>query len=341
MNQQRVDQVARAILYEGYILYPYRPSLKNQQRWTFGGLYPEAFNRANASGDASFMQTECLVCGSSATTLKIKVRFLHLLSRRVEAFDAASGNIEFVDSLEVDGTRWQTWQEATEREVELSQATLSDPVLEPCRTEFAFPAWYEREPLRDARNVLHGELVRDQQAIQGTIELSVKELGESRFRITVGINNLTPLEIAGQFSRERATLLALVSTHTILEVNEGEFMSLIDPPDSCREDSAQCHNIGAWPVLVGNEGDRNMMLSSPIILYDYPQIAPESPGDFFDGTEIDEMLTLRIMTLTDDEKRAMGGIDKRSRALLGRTEAQARDQMMKLHGSMAKGEVRS
>ncbi len=77
-----------------------------------------------------------------------------------------------------------------------------------------------------------------------------------------------------------------------------------------------------------------MMLSSPIILYDYPQIAPESAGDFFDGTEIDEMLTLRIMTLTDDEKREMRGADERARLILERTEAMPVEHLMKLHGAV-------
>jgi hydrogenase maturation protease len=76
------------------------------------------------------------------------------------------------------------------------------------------------------------------------------------------------------------------------------------------------------------------MLSSPIILYDYPQIAPESPGDLFDATEIDEILTLRILTLTDDEKRAMASLDERARALLERTESIAREQLMGLHGTI-------
>jgi hypothetical protein len=87
-------------------------------------------------------------------------------------------------------------------------------------------------------------------------------------------------------------------------------------------------------VLVGKEGDRDAMLSSPIILYDYPQIAPESPGTLFDGTEIDEILTLRIMTLTDEEKEQMRQGDARAREILERTEALSPEQFMKLHGTI-------
>jgi hydrogenase maturation protease len=126
----------------------------------------------------------------------------------------------------------------------------------------------------------------------------------------------------------------LASTHTILSTQGGEFVSLLDPPERWAEDVAACRNIGTWPVLVGEEGQQDTMLSSPIILYDYPQVAPESPGDFFDSTEIDELLTLRIMTLTDEEKRAMATLDGRAGALLKRTEALAREQLLGLHGTI-------
>lgn len=77
-----------------------------------------------------------------------------------------------------------------------------------------------------------------------------------------------------------------------------------------------------------------MLFCSPILLYDYPQIAPESSGDFYDATEIDEMLTLRVMTLTDEEKQEMRLADDRVRAILDRTEATAREQLMRTHGTL-------
>ena len=104
------------------------------------------------------------------------------------------------------------------------------------------------------------------------------------------------------------------------------------PPDQISELAASCKNLGTWPVLVGEPGERDTLLSSPIILYDYPQIAPESVGDLFDGTEIDEILSLRIMTLTDEEKREMSQSDERARQMLERTETLPVEQLMKLHG---------
>jgi hydrogenase maturation protease len=129
-------------------------------------------------------------------------------------------------------------------------------------------------------------------------------------------------------------LRTLVSTHTILTVRDGKFVSLLDPPDAWREAAAACENVGVWPILVGAPGSTDTMLSSPIILYDYPEIAPESPGDLFDGCEIDEILTLRILTLTEEETRAAASLDGRTRDLMARTEALAREQLSRLHGTM-------
>jgi hypothetical protein len=102
-----------------------------------------------------------------------------------------------------------------------------------------------------------------------------------------------------------------------------------------REQVQACKNIGTWPVLMGPEGTSNTMLSAPIILYDHPRIAGQSAGDHFDCTEIDEMLALRILTLTDAEKQQMRQ-NEYSRALLERTEALDPEQLSKLHASVQK-----
>ncbi|WZO98776.1 hypothetical protein EP7_000366 [Isosphaeraceae bacterium EP7] len=134
-------------------------------------------------------------------------------------------------------------------------------------------------------------------------------------------------------NRDEVLLHALSSTHIILGTENGSLISLLDPPEPLRELAAGCQNVGTWPVLVGAEGETDTMLSSPIILYDYPQIAPESPGDLFDSTEIDEILTLRIMTLSDEEKRSMVALDERGGAILARAESMVRGELMSLHGT--------
>src|SRR5205085_9117298 len=95
--------------------------------------------------------------------------------------------------------------------------------------------------------------------------------------------------------------------------------------------ASACRNIGSWPVPVGGS---DTILCSPIILEDYPRIAPESPGDLFDGGEIDQLLILNILSLTDEEKAEMAASDPRAREILERTEALAPEQLMALHGTV-------
>jgi len=105
---------------------------------------------------------------------------------------------------------------------------------------------------------------------------------------------------------------SLIAAHTVVAVTDGEFISLLDPPEWAKPAVKSCRNERTWPVMIGEAGSRDVFLISPIILYDYPTIAPESPGDLFDGTEIDEILTLRTMTLTDEEKAEARATDERA-----------------------------
>ena len=173
-------------------------------------------------------------------------------------------------------------------------------------------------------------IIREQQPLAGAVIIDAESVGTDLFRISVHIENRTPG--AATLTSNAVMPHSFVSTHTILQVHQGTFISLLDPPEAMKTIAQGCHNLHTWPVLVGNEGEYDTMLSSPIILYDYPQIASESPGSLFDGTEIDEILTLRIMTLTDEEKEEIRQGDKRAREILERTEALSPEQFMKLHG---------
>jgi hydrogenase maturation protease len=327
MNRPLVDQIADAVLYEGYLLYPYRPSVKNRQRWTFGGLYPRPYSDAQAGTEPWMSQTECLVHAGEGARLSLRVRFLHLQLRRV-----VGAVLHLAGDLAPDGP--SAWQEAVERDVDVGECAVDALAERPEVREFAFSARQEEEPLPLQEGQPRGMIIREQHAIAGSVELSAELATHSVFKVTVRVRNDTPVADASRCSRDEAVLRALVSTHAILGIRDGEFVSMIDPPESWREIAATCRNIGTWPVLVGEPGARDTMLSAPIILYDYPQVAPESPGDLFDATEIDEILTLRILTLTEDEKRAMSNVDARARALLERTESLAREQLMGLHGTI-------
>jgi hypothetical protein len=361
-NTRSIERIADAVLYEGYILYPYRPSaVKNQQRWNFGVLSPEAYAVAQRGTESSSMLTECLVETDSASTLEVKIHFLHLMLRELaeEIEDCPSsrsdpghiheGSAQFrvVPAFEFNGQILQTWQEAVQREVVIPRIKLNGLGLSK-RVKFEFPSSQTTEPLMPTESGKRcGLILRTQEAIAGEVEIaattvvldsvSPDETAKKQLvKLSIEIRNLTPFENASGRSRDEALLHSFVSTHTILEVDNGAFVSLLDPPDEYKSVAHACTNTRTYPVLVGDEGDHKFMLSSPIILYDYPQIAEESAGDLFDGTEIDEILTLRIMSMTDEEKREMRGADVLARQLLERTESLSPEQMMSLHGVMKK-----
>jgi hydrogenase maturation protease len=341
MNLGVVEQIAKAVLYEGYMLYPYRPSsVKNQQRWNFGVLCPQSYSVAQKGNEAWTMQTECLVEGSAMTGLEVRVRFLQLVARTVgqlilpvnELLPAEVPEFRVVERLAVGARVYQPWQEAVEREVILPVYNVEALAYRLVPDAFSFLAAKQFEPLRDGNGQIVGVIIREQKPICGAVEIMSERVADGVFKISVRVCNTTPFEVTRDSTRDDALLSSLASTHTVLGVQDGRFVSLIAPPEALGETAAQCKNVGTFPVLVGDQGQCDTLLSSPIILYDYPQIAPESAGDLFDGTEIDEILSLRIMTLTDDEKREMSHSDDRARAMLERTENMPAEQFMKLHG---------
>lgn len=324
------EKIAKATLYEGYNLYPYQPdALKNQQRWTFGGLLPRTYAEAQEafSSDRWFNQTQVLVRGSHLTRVRVVLRFLHLVDRRIKSADGQS-----VESVSVDGKRHFAWEEAHERDISLPEMSLAALIEKTEVYPFQFGGSSTEEPIQSSSQQARAWLTRSQEELAGNVEVGLEARGSDLYRLTVRVANLSPF--SGAQERKLALHRTLVSAHTILSVKDGEFVSLLDPPDECKAEALSCENLGTWPVLVGKPGVHELILSSPIILYDFPEVAPESPGDFFDGTEMDEMLSLRIQTLTDDEKERMRSVDDRTRALLERTEALSPEEILSLHGRL-------
>jgi hypothetical protein len=340
VNLSQVEKIAEAVLYEGYMLYPYRPSsVKNQRRWNFGVLCPPAYCEQQHGTERDTMQTELLLRGDSGATLTIKVRFLQIIRRSIGKLRVPVSSLapdaepafDSVERLEVSGRIYHSWQEAVEREIvcdELQMGALASPISFP----FEFAARREVEPVYGDSGTVAAVIVREWEHLSGSVEITAVRLLDDIFKLWVLIRNQSPFAPTPERRREDAVPFSLVSAHTILGVQDGEFLSLLEPPLSCESLTAGCQNVGTWPVLVGEQDSRQAMLSSPIILYDYPQIAPESAGSLFDGTEIDEILSLRIMTLTDEEKREMRQSDHRAREVLERTENLPEEQFRKLHG---------
>src|SRR5947209_16673171 len=122
MSADPVRAIADAVLYEGYILWPYRRSaMKNQRRFTFGGIYPPAHSERHPD-DRCSMQTEVLLDAEPGASVEITIRFLHVV-RRIAA-RRRGDQLEAVDELIHDGERYQTWEEAREREIRIEPMTL-------------------------------------------------------------------------------------------------------------------------------------------------------------------------------------------------------------------------
>ena len=344
MTISRVDAIANAVLYEGYMLYPYRPSaVKNQQRFNFGMVAPQEMPKASMSNELSGITTECLLRGSRESLIELEVRFLQLVQRDVEvrqpsSSQAANGlrsDFVVVQKFEMNGRILSSWQEAIERRIGVGRLPLAALLESPVRETFSFDAVRETEPVFDEDGDLSARFVRRRQSLSGYVDLLVTELDAHLFKISASVVNDSPLTESTASSREGAMLTSFLSTHKVLRCSNAEFISLTDPPEELRGSVALCKNTGTWPVLAGeSKGQPDVLLSSPIILYDYPEIAPESAGDLFDSTEIDEILALRILTMTDEEKREMRSVDERTRAILERTELLPAEHFMRLHGAM-------
>jgi len=249
-----VERLLRTLLYEGYALYPYRPSaLKNQKRFAFGVVYPRAW--AERTLEASLLRAEVVATSPSVSAC---VRYLRL----ERGGGARECTVDIADHTERDGL---------------------------------------------------------------AIDTACVAAGDGLWRFAVEIRNTALLP--ADADHEAAMDVSPASTHVVLR---GSFVSLIDPPEAARAAVAACRSTGLYPVLVGDDA----MIASPIILPDQPQIAAQSPGDFFDGTEIDEMLTLRVLTMTEDEKREAAAADPRVRELIARTEQLGLAQTAQLHGTV-------
>jgi len=323
--------VADAVLYEGYVLYPYRASApKNQIRWQFGVLAPRSFSEADASERWS-MGTECIVDPGQTPVLTVRLRFLQIQRRSIEAATAA-GTFEETGNLHLDGAVYVPWDEAVEQAIDLEPLVLLPLAAAAQELTFDLPASEETEILHAGDGSVRGRVSRRRDAVEGRVTTTSEWAAGpgALLKVTVKVDNATTWSDATA-RRDDVLSRSLVAVHTMLAIDDGTFVSLLDPPDEAREAVAACVNEGTFPVLIGGD---DVVLSSPIILYDHPEVAPESPGDLYDSTEIDEILALRILTLTDEEKAEARGTDPRAAAIIDRCEDMPPELWERLHGAV-------
>jgi hypothetical protein len=302
---QSIEAVADAVLFEGYMLYPYRPSaIKNRQRWNFGTLYPRAFAEAQTPQERWRFRAEILLEADERTRLSARVRFLQLGAPGEESGE--SWEQGFARSRTLEGTTLAELLGGVERVFDLSAALPEEAAAVP----FCEKARY------------------------GRLSLRAEALQTGLYRLCAEFANESPAPEIESFSRRAVQDVAFASAHLLLGVEGGAFVSLLEPPGELEAQARACTQEGVFPVLAGEAGDRSRVLCSPIILYDYPEVAPESAGNFFDGTEMDEMLALRVLTLTEEEKEEMRRSDPHARAVLERTETLSDEQLARVHGAV-------
>ncbi|HEX3459901.1 MAG TPA: hypothetical protein VHT49_03275 [Acidimicrobiales bacterium] len=323
--------VADAVLYEGYVLYPYRASSrKNQIRWQFGVLTPRAFSEADGSERWS-MRTECLIDPGLVSQLSIRIRCLQVQHRAVEVA-GDDGSFLPVDSVEIEGKSYVEWEEAVDQVVDLTRLNLLPGDETAVEESFSFTGGEDTELIPSSGGGARARIRRSRHPVDGRVSVLARPAeGDGSFlKISVTVENVT--DWSGTSTRRDEVMgHSLIAVHTMLAVDGGLFVSLLDPPDAARSAVAGCSNEGAFPVLIGG-GD--VVLSSPIILYDCPEVAPESPGDLYDSTEIDEILALRVLTLTDDEKAEARGTDPRAAAIIDRCDDMPPEMWERLHGAV-------
>ncbi len=311
--------VADAVLYEGYVLYPYRASApKNRVRWQWGVLMPDDVVALDES-ERSWNRTELVVDGRPSS-LRATIRFLQVQRRHVE--DASGRRVERLDAGDVVHA---AWDEALEQE-----HVVDVPLVGSFATTIEVPGGTEVE------DVVGGRLVRVREPVSVALVATVHE-PLSQFPVALVSlrleNRTADVEDPGP---DRPVWLrrALVACHLLVEVDRASFVSQLDPPEWAKGFVGGCANEGVFPVLAGPPEQAQVVLSSPIILYDHPELAPQSESSFMDSLEIDELLSLRTMTLSEEEKREVRGTDPRAAALLDEVDEMPPELWDRLHGTV-------
>jgi hypothetical protein len=221
-------KVADAILYEGYLLYPYRQSSqKNKVRFQFGVLMPPAY-RAIDDCEPSASQTECLIECADDAEIRILVRFLQLQRRSVYGISPETGALHQVGTLYVDGSEFTGWDEAAEREQHLT-ASVAALLSRDRNLEFHAGSGETVEDLTDSQGRMAGRLVRQWDGIDGTISVHAERVAGpyQALRLRVRVENHTVPGTELQ-RREDGLRHALIAAHSLIGVPGGTFLSMTD-----------------------------------------------------------------------------------------------------------------
>lgn len=324
-----LENLTKTVLYEGYSIFPYhRSAIKNQKPIPFGVIYPEEYHHYNQYAP-SLMQTECVVNAESQASININVRFLHLMKTEIFKNDnSEKENHNNFNKFSHEG--WQT----IERTISSGDIQLSE-LLNSKRTFIVdFDSVEETKYSTAEKDLLKSKQINSVSKINGTITLEAFTIEKqpSVFRIRVTVINNSLMNNAETALQHAAFNQSFISTNTILKITGGEFISEQNPSEDFKSIISQNKNIGTWPILI--EESNTAMLSSPIILYDYPKINAQSKGDLFDSLEIEEMLILHLSAMSEEEKNNIAESDEKMRAMLDKAKQVTPEELLNLHGGM-------
>jgi hypothetical protein len=274
-------------------------------------------------GEEAGLAVECLLRPEDGAAVTVHLRFLQL-QRRLAQRRSADGSHRTVEKLWSGNEHWTSWDEAVEVERELGTFGV-DALRRGVALTVAVDGGEDVEP------VPGGRLVRRRWPLRAAASVGAQEDGDL-LRLRLAVTNTA----AAAADRDAALRSSLIGAHLLLAAEHARFVSVIDPPEEARAAASRCRQHRCWPVLAGDGGPdgqtSDVVLASPIILYDHPAVAPESVAAMFDSTEIDEILTLRVMTLTDDEKAQARATDARAAAIIDRCEQMSPAELQRLHG---------
>lgn len=316
-----LEQITNTVLYEGYSLFPYhRSSVKNQKPIPFGVIYPEEYQMENPSAP-SLMQTECIMVANNGSSVNMNLRFLQLT--------ASESN-----TVHTFGMRSQSGWQTVERQINSGDLLVSDLMKRPEIFTIDFSKIEETEILNKPVKGKFSKQARSVSPIKGKVLLGIIQVkgAENIFQLRVTVMNTSPVKNAALMSRDEAFLQSLLSTNTILRIRNGEFISDQNPPENLAPFAEMCKNIGTWPILV--DTNNTCILSSPIILYDYPEINTFCMGDLFDSLEIQEALVLQLSAMSDKEKQQIAESDEKLHLMLEKVSRITPGELINLHGSM-------
>ena len=333
-----VENLARTLLYEGYSLFPYhRNAIKNQKPIPFGVVYPNDYHSFNEHAHAE-MVTDCIVSGDKNLEININVRFLHLIKTEIlkkEISESKEDNFVSVYELNSNEGLYQSGWQTIERKISSGDLLVAHLTGEIKFLPFSFEKEFESKNIQDGNGKIVGKKIITVLPVEGTVLIKAIPLEnmENVFRIIVFITNNTPVINAENVSRDEIFCQSFLSTNTILNASNGEFISLQNPGEKWERIIEQCKNKGTWPILI--DENNTTLLSSPIIVYDYPKINPKSKGDLFDSLEIEEALMLHFTVMSDEEKQKIAQSDEKLRSMLNKVSQVTPDEIISLHGGFS------